>query len=78
MSEKDEKNKIDDRLDSFEHRLNALEAKLEMEREDLEKLKEVADQDHRRLEKISHKSPSASVFSVSCWALIESNFQFTP
>ena len=41
MSEKDEKHKIDDRLDSFEQRLNALEAKLEMEREDLEKLKEV-------------------------------------
>ena len=57
MPEKDEKHKIDDRLDSFEQRLNALEAKLEMEREDLEKLKEVADQDHRRLEKISHKSP---------------------
>lgn len=43
MSNKNETNNIDDRLESFEQRLNALETKLETEREDLEKLKEVSD-----------------------------------
>ena len=44
-------------MKSLEERINALEIKLEIEREDLDKLKEVSDRDHRKLQKISYKSP---------------------
>lgn len=40
------------KIESLEERIIILEAKLEDEREDLEKLKEVADQDHKKLESI--------------------------
>ena len=42
---------------SLEERVNILESKLEDEREDLEKLKEVADQDHKKLESIKTIKP---------------------
>ena len=44
-------------MESLEARINALEIKLEIEREDLDKLKKVSDRDHRKLEKISHSGP---------------------
>ena len=57
MSEEKTKNGIENKVQSLEERINALEIKLEIEREDLDKLKEVSDRDHRNLQKISHKSP---------------------
>ena len=57
MSEEKTKNGIENKMQSLEERINALEIKLEIEREDLDKLKEVSDRDHRKLQKISHKSP---------------------
>ena len=44
---------------SLEERVNILESKLEDEREDLEKLKEVADQDHKKLESIKTIKPTS-------------------
>ena len=57
MSEEKTNNGIENKVKSLEERINALEIKLEIEREDLDKLKEVSDRDHRKLHKISHKSP---------------------
>ena len=57
MSEEKTKNGIENKVQSLEERINALEIKLEIEREDLDKLKEVSDRDHRKLQKISQKSP---------------------
>ncbi len=57
MSEEKTNNGIENKVKSLEERINALEIKLEIEREDLDKLKEVSDRDHRKLQKISHKSP---------------------
>ena len=57
MSEEKTSNGIENKVKSLEERINALEIKLEIEREDLDKLKEVSDRDHRKLQKISHKSP---------------------
>ena len=56
MSEEKTNNGIENKVKSLEERINALEIKLEIEREDLDKLKEVSDRDHRKLQKISHKS----------------------
>ncbi|MAN83830.1 MAG: hypothetical protein VYC05_07980 [Verrucomicrobiota bacterium] len=57
MSEEKTNNGIENKVKSLEERINALEIKLEIEREDLDKLKEVSDRDHRKLQKISYKSP---------------------
>ena len=57
MSEEKTKNGIENKVQSLKERINALEIKLEIEREDLDKLKEVSDRDHRKLQKIRHKSP---------------------
>ena len=40
------------KIENLEERVSILEAKLEDERVDLEKLKEVTDQDHKKLESI--------------------------
>ncbi|MDG1854369.1 MAG: hypothetical protein P8I97_09425 [Verrucomicrobiales bacterium] len=45
------------KIESLEERVNILEANLQDEREDLEKLKEVADQDHKKLESIKSVKP---------------------
>ena len=58
MSQEKTNNGIENKVQSLEERINALEIKLEIEREDLDKLKEVYNRDHRKLQKISHKSPS--------------------
>ena len=47
MSEEKTNNGIENKVKSLEERINALEIKLEIEREDLDKLKEVSDRDHR-------------------------------
>ncbi len=52
MSEEKTNNGIENKVKSLEERINALEIKLEIEREDLDKLKEVSDRDHRKLQKI--------------------------
>jgi len=57
MSEEKTNNGIENKVKSLQERINALEIKLEIEREDLDKLKEVSDRDHRKLQKISYKSP---------------------
>ena len=57
MSEEKTNNVIENKVKSLEERINALEIKLEIEREDLDKLEEVSDRDHRKLQKISYKSP---------------------
>lgn len=57
MSEENTKNRMEKKVESLEARINALEIKLEIEREDLDKLKKVSDIDHRKLEKISHSGP---------------------
>ena len=57
MSEEKTNIFIENKVKSLEERINDLEIKLEIEREDLDKLKEVSDRDHRKLQKISHKSP---------------------
>ena len=57
MSEEKTNNGIENKVKSLEERINALEIKLEIEREDLDKLKEVSDRDHRKLQKINYKSP---------------------
>ena len=57
MSEENTKNRMEKKVESLEARINALEIKLEIEREDLDKLKKVSDRDHRTLEKISHSGP---------------------
>ena len=57
MSEEKTNNGIENKVKSLEERINALEIKLEIEREDLDKLEEVSDRDHRKLQKISLKSP---------------------
>ena len=57
MSEEKTNNGIENKVKSLEERINALEIKLEIEREDLDKLKEVSDRDHRKLQKISYKRP---------------------
>lgn len=57
MSEEKTNNCIENKVKSLEERINALEIKLEIEREDLDKLEEVSDRDHRKLQKISYKSP---------------------
>ena len=64
MSEEKTNNGIENKVKSLEERINALEIKLEIEREDLDKLKEVSDRDHRKLQKISPKS-SQSPTAVS-------------
>ena len=48
MSEEKTNNGIENKVKSLEERINALEIKLEIEREDLDKLKEVSDRDHRK------------------------------
>ena len=63
MSEEKTNNGIENKVKSLEE-INALEIKLEIEREDLDKLNEVSDRDHRKLQKISPKS-SQSPTSVS-------------
>ena len=55
MSEEKTKNRMEKKVESLEARINALEIKLEIEREDLDKLKKVSDRDHRKLEKIMHR-----------------------
>ena len=57
MSEENTKNRMEKKVESLEARINALEIKLEIEREDLDKLKKVSDRDHRKLQKISHIGP---------------------
>ena len=57
MSEEKTNNGIENKVKSLEERINALEIKLEIDREYLDKLKEVSDRDHRKLQKISYKSP---------------------
>ena len=57
MSEEKTNNGIENKVKSLEERINALEIKLEIEREDLDKLEEVSDRDHRKLQTISYKSP---------------------
>ena len=57
MSEEKTKNRMEKKVESLEARINALEIKLEIEREDLDKLKKVSDRDHRKLERISHNGP---------------------
>ena len=64
MSEEKTNNGIENKVQSLEERINALEIKLEIEREDLDKLKEVSDRDHRKLQKISHKSPPLQLQSL--------------
>ena len=64
MSEEKTNNGIENKVKSLEERINALEIKLEIEREDLDKLNEVSDRDHRKLQKISPKS-SQSPTAVS-------------
>ena len=56
MSEEKTNNGIENKVKSLEERINALEIKLEIEREDLDMLEEVSDRDHRKLQKISYKS----------------------
>ena len=57
MSEEKTKNRMEKKVESLEARINALEIKLEIEREDLDRLKMVSARDHRKLEKISHSGP---------------------
>ena len=57
MSEEKTKNGIENKVQSLEERINALEIKLEIEREDLDKLKEVSDRDLKKLQKTIQKSP---------------------
>ena len=57
MSEEKTNNGVENMVKSLEERISTLEIKLEIEREDLDKLKEVSDRDHRKLQKISYKSP---------------------
>lgn len=64
MSEEKTNIFIENKVKSLEERINALEIKLEIEREDLDKLNEVSDRDHRKLQKISPKS-SQSPTAVS-------------
>lgn len=52
MAEENTTEILKGKIESLEERIIILEAKLEDEREDLEKLKEVADQDHKKLESI--------------------------
>ena len=64
MSEEKTNNGIENKVKSLQERINALEIKLEIEREDLDKPNEVSDRDHRKLHKISPNS-SQSPSSVS-------------
>ena len=57
MAEETTTETLKGKIESLEKRINILEAKLEDEREDLEKLKEVADQDHKKLESIKSVKP---------------------
>ena len=66
MSEEKTNIFIENKVKSLQQRINALEIKLEIEREDLDKLKEVSYRDHIKLQKISLKSsqPPTAVSTV--------------